>query len=147
MIRVGGTWQDIDSCGVRVSGTWRTVDSMHIRVGGTWREVWPGYTNISASISPSGYTNTVAVNTGPYSIGFSAIVTGGDGTETYTWTVTNTQGSAWSIASGQGTDSVIVQCADGFNEEFLATLECLVSDGTSSDEPLVNLEMIYGIPP
>jgi len=65
MIRVGGVWQDIDSCSVRVGGTWRDVDSIHIRVGGTWREAWSGYTNISASISPPTYFNTVSNSTGP----------------------------------------------------------------------------------
>lgn len=146
-IRVGGVWQDIDSCSVRVGGTWRTVDNIHIRVGGTWRQVWSGYTAISASISPAGYSNTVSNNTGPYSVGFTCNVSGGDGSHTYTWSVNNTSGSGWSLSSGQGTSSIVVNAANGFDAYYEATVSCLVSDGTSSDTPSVSVDITYGVPP
>lgn len=106
-----------------------------------------GYVDISASISPATYSETFTNSTGPHDVGFTCSVTGGDGTHTYTWSVTNTIGAGWSIQSGQGTASVTLRCIDGSDALFTGTLECLVSDGTTSDEPAASLSLTYGTPP
>lgn len=146
-VNVSGTWRSVHAISVKVSGTWRQVTNAWVKVGGVWQQYFAAYTAISASIDPATYSNTVANSTGPYDLGFDAIVTGGDGTQTYTWSVTNTLGSGWSIVAGQGTASVTVRCADGSNQTLAATLECLVDDGTTNDTPSASLSMTYGTPP
>lgn len=146
-VRPAGSWKDIVGVEVRPAGTWKAVTKIEVKVGGVWKEVWPNYTPISVAIDPASYYNTVSNNTGPYNIGFTANVTGGNGSETYTWTVTNTLGTGWSILSGQGTDNVQLECANGSDQEYTATLQVAVDDGTSSDTDSFSITIVYGTPP
>ena len=146
-IRPNGSFRPIDACSVRTGGSWRTVNNIYGKIAGTWELLWAAYTAIAVSISPAVYFNTVANNTGPYNVGFTANVTGGDGTETYTWVLTNTIGTGWSISSGQGTDNIQLTCADGSDETMTATLEVTVDDGTTTDTDSITITITYGTPP
>lgn len=111
--------------------------------GSQWVEFWPAYTPIAVTIDPTSDSAAVANNSGPYSVAFDAIVTDGNGSETYAWSVTG----AISITSGQGTSSVLVQIPDGSNEIVSGTLSVTVDDGTSSDSYTTgSISRTYGSP-
>lgn len=132
----------------RWSGSaWVDVGFARRWTGSAWEEFWPAYTPISASINPGIYNNSVNNNTGPTTVGFDAIVTGGDGTETYSWTLSSVipSGSV-TITAGGSTDSVTVQFADGANLTRSATLNLTVDDGISSDSASASISLTYGVP-
>lgn len=127
---------------------WTDVASAKRWDGSQWVEFWPTYTNISATIDPATYSNSVGNNTGPVSVGFDAIVTGGNGSETYSWSLSsvNPAGTV-TITSGAATSSVTVQFADGADLVRSATLNLTVDDGVSSDTPSASISLTYGTPP
>jgi hypothetical protein len=110
--------------------------------------VWSAYTPISVSIDPGTYANSVTNNTGPITVGFDALVTGGDGTETYSWTLSSVVPSGTvSITAGASTDSVTVSFDNGSDLFRSATLNLTVDDGTSSDSASASISLTYGTPP
>lgn len=115
--------------------------------GSQWVAFWPTYTPISVSISPSSYNNNVSSNSGPVSTGFNAVVTGGNGSPTYSWTLTgvNPAGTV-SITAGASTGTVTVQFDNGTDIERSATLNLAVDDGTSNDSTSIPITVIYGTP-
>lgn len=139
----GATFQDLTHFRRWSGSAW--TDATHARRwdGSQWVEFWPVYTNIVATISPDSYNNTRANNTGPVSIGFNAVVTGGNGSPTYTWGIT---GSGLSITGGQGTSSVTVEIVNGSNQFYSGTLSLTVADGTSSDSATAPISQTYGTP-
>ena len=146
-VNIGGVWKDIASASARVSGAWKDVSGIYVKVSGAWQEAWSAYTAITATVTPSSYTDNSAANdSGPYDIGFSCAVTGGNGSETYTWSVSPDNPGDLSILSGEGTDSVTIRIADGNNQIVSGTVECLVSDGVSSDSDTSIVSVTYGVP-
>lgn len=142
-VRDGGTWKTIDQLSVRDAGTWKNVVTGYVRDAGVWKEFYSASTPLAATIAPSSYANTVSNNTGPYTIGFTCTPTGGSGSYTYTWSIS---GAGWSILSGQGTNSVQVQVANGTNTLYSGLLTCTVNDGSESVAPTASLSMTYGTP-
>lgn len=96
-----------------------------------------------ALINPQAWFANVANSTGPLSEGFNLTVTGGTGSYTYTWAVS---GTGFSIAAGQGTASVVIECVNDSNNQFLGNVQCTVSDGAGSVIPSAPMDVVYGTP-
>lgn len=144
----GASWQDLSHFRRWNGSSWTDATFARRWSGSAWEEFWPAYTPISASIDPGTYNNTVINNTGPIVVAFDALVTGGDGTETYSWTLSSVVPSGTvSITAGASTDSVTVSFDNGSDLFRSATLNLTVDDGTSSDSASASINVTYGTPP
>jgi len=108
--------------------------------GSAWQNVWPLYVALGVTVAPPSYFEETANNSGPYTPSFTATVTGGNGSHTFTWGIT---GTGLSILSGQGTASVQVQITNGTNVTRSGALSLTVDDGVSNASVNVSIDHVY----
>lgn len=130
-IRVGGAWQEADTRRVYQGGVWKTVKKAWIYAAGDWRLYFIGAVPMTAAISPPSLElETFGVST--ISGAATAIITGGIGPYTYSWTVLTFSAPATpTIANATSATATFTQTGVSSASPRTATFRVTATDSTS----------------
>jgi len=119
----GSSWVDPTNVRRWSGSSWVNVGFVRRWSGSAWVDVYPTYVDISVSVSPTSYQSATIG-----SRNFTASVSGGDGSHTYSWSISNPTNFSLANASSQ-TCNVSWSSSNAGS----CTVTCVVNDGTSSD--------------
>jgi hypothetical protein len=144
-VKDGGVWKEVTAPSVRDGGVWKAIKQGWVRDGGTWKKFYD--VPLAVEVSPAAVIEAFSNGASPQSIGFTASVSGGVPSYSYSWGVTSV-GSGSLIITGSTTSSSCTVQASGTDAECLGTVTCTVTDADSTvvaeGAPIT---VLFGTPP
>lgn len=129
-LRVGGAWEEADTRRVYQGGIWKTVKKAWVYASGDWRLYFIGAIPMTVSISPPLLElETSGVST--ISGSATAVVAGGIGPYTYSWTVLTFSAPATpTIANATSATATFTQTGVSSSSPRTATFRVNATDST-----------------